>query len=86
MPEALSPFNLTGIATADKETLTISTGDITVTKKLVIIDSTANLDGIVVSSILSPGDADGAEFYLMAAAGKTVTQALIATAAPGPSP
>ena len=73
MPEDLSAHNLTGIATADKETLTISTGDITVTKKLVIINSTANLDGIVVSSILSPGDADGAEFYLMADAGKTVT-------------
>ena len=77
MPEELSPFNLTGISTSDKETLTISAGDITPTKRFVIIAAqtgvTDDLDGIITSGIQAPGDADGAVIYLMADAGDTIT-------------
>ena len=79
MPEDLSPFNLKGISTADKETLTIGTtnGDITPAKQFVIVaafsGTTDNRDRIITSSVLSPGDADGAVIYLMADAGDTIT-------------
>ncbi len=77
MPEDLSPYNLTGIATADKESIEIAAGDITPTKQFIILEAqtstTDNLDGIVTSSILAPGDADGAIIYLMADAGDTIT-------------
>ena len=77
MPEELSPFNLTGISTSDKETLTISAGDITPAKRFVIVAAqtgvTDFLDGIITSGIQAPGDADGAVIYLMADAGDTIT-------------
>ena len=79
MPEDLSPFNLTGISAADKETITIGTtnGDIAPAKQYVVVaafSGTAdNLDRIETSGILSPGDADGAVLYLRADAGDTIT-------------
>ena len=77
MPEAFSPYNLLGISTSDKETLTLSAGDITPTKKFVIVaaqtGTTDDLDGIIVTAIQAPGDADGAEILLMADAGDTIT-------------
>lgn len=77
MPEDLTGFNLTAISTADKQTLTISTGDITPTNQFVIVAAQTgtadDLDGIVTSSILSPGDADGAVLWIRADAGDTIT-------------
>ena len=77
MPGDLSPFNLVGISTLDKETLSLSTGDITPVRKFVIVaaetGTTDDLDGIIMTGVLSPGDADGAEILLMADAGDTIT-------------
>ena len=77
MPEDLSSFNLLGISTADKQTKTISSGDITPTEKFVIVaaqaGTTDGLDGIVTTGIDAPGDADGAELWLMADSGDTIT-------------
>lgn len=77
MPEDFTGVNFTAINTADKEALTISSGDITPTAQFVIVAAQTgtadDLDGIVTSSILSPGDADGAVIYLMADAGDTIT-------------
>ncbi len=79
MPEDLSPFNLTAISAADKETITIGTtnGDIAPVKRYIVVaafSGTAdNLDRIETSGILTPGDADGAVIYLRADAGDTIT-------------
>ena len=77
MPEDQSPQNWLGINTADKETLTISAGDITPANQFAIVAAqtgvTDFLDGIITSGIQAPGDADGAVIYLMADAGDTIT-------------
>ncbi|KKN09149.1 hypothetical protein LCGC14_1049470, partial [marine sediment metagenome] len=77
MPEQHIGVNWSTISTADKATLTISSGDITPVTRFVIIaaqtGTTDDLDGIVTSGIPGPSDADGAVIYLMADAGDTIT-------------